>query len=360
MLLRRVLAGIVLFFLAYFGILLLAGWLTDWSPEGTNTLPVQGTALSEPAPDTTLSVCIWNVGYGGLGASADFFFDDEGMMFSGSSMVHAPKPMVESHIGGAVRVVQENPADFWMLQEVDVDSDRSYRINQSNLYAEALPGYAATFAANYQCARVPIPLLEPWHPYGRVVSGLGTYARFQPVVAERVQLPGQQPMPKRLFELDRCLAVHRFPTAKGPELVLVNVHNSAYDRGDKIKSQQMAFVRDFAVAEFNKGNYVVLGGDWNQCPPNVRFDMFTPEIDPGYTISSMPIDFFPENWHYAYDPTTPTNRSAKDPYVSGKTFLTLIDYFLVSPNVHIISVKGITQEFLWSDHQPVRMTFRLQ
>jgi endonuclease/exonuclease/phosphatase family metal-dependent hydrolase len=203
-------------------------------------------------------------------------------------------------------------------------------------------------------------LLEPWHPYGKVESGLGTYSRFQPTLAERVQLPGQQPMPKRLFELDRCLAVHRFPTAKGPELVLVNVHNSAYDRGDKIKSRQMAFVRDFAAAEFDKGNYVVLGGDWNQCPPNVQFDMFTPGFNPGYTISSMPIDFFPENWRYAYDPTTPTNRSAKDPYISGKTFLTLIDYFLVSPNVQIISVKGMAQEFSWSDHQPVHMTFRLQ
>jgi endonuclease/exonuclease/phosphatase family metal-dependent hydrolase len=115
-----------------------------------------------------------------------------------------------------------------------------------------------------------------------------------------------------------------------------------------------------ALAEFAKGNYVVLGGDWNQCPPHFRFDTFMPGNTQGYLQGNLPVDFFPDDWTFAYDPTVPTNRKARDPYSKGKTFETLIDFFLVSPNVHLHVVHGIDQAFQYSDHQPVMITITLQ
>jgi endonuclease/exonuclease/phosphatase family metal-dependent hydrolase len=79
----------------------------------------------------------------------------------------------------------------------------------------------------------------------------------------------------------------------------------------------------------------------------------------GVKQGNIPDDFFPEGWRFAYDPTVPTNRKASDPYQKGKTFETLIDYFLVSPNVTLLQVQGIRQNFAFSDHQPVRLTVRL-
>ena len=171
----------------------------------------------------------------------------------------------------------------------------------------------------------------------------------------RHQLPGKYPMPDRIFQLDRCAALHRFKTATGKDLVVINLHNAAYDPGDKIKAIQLPYLRDLAVAEYQKGNYVVLGGDWNQCPPHFRFDQFTPDLSKGYQQGNIPDDFFPENWVYAYDPTVPSNRKCRNPYKKGETFETLIDYFLVSPNVQVKKVRGIDQGFQFSDHQPVRM-----
>jgi len=357
---RRILGGFLLVLFLYFAIIFVHGWLTDWQPEdGASPMTPMQTSTQTTAPDTLLRFVIWNVGFGGLGAESDFFYDDEGMWYSGSSMVRSPRPLVEKNLRGAIDFFKNTSADFFLLQEVDVESDRSHNIRQLDEYTKALPGFAVTFADNYRCDRVPIPLLEPWNVYGKVWSGLGTLSRFQPTESVRYQLPGKYPMPDRMFQLDRCAALHRIPTSRGKDLVVINIHNAAYDPGDKIKAIQLPYLRDLALAEYAKGNYVVLGGDWNQCPPNFRFDAFMPGNSQGYKQGNIPPDFFPENWTFAYDPTLPTNRKARDPYQKGETFETLIDFFLVSPNVRVKAVKGVNQGFQFSDHQPVWMEVEL-
>ena len=359
-LLRPALKTILVVLVIYFAVIFIHGWLSDWQPaEGPSAITPDRSSAKTLITDSILHFAIWNVGYGGLGAESDFFYDDAGMWYSGSSMVRSPKEVVEKNLRGATDFLKTTQADFFLLQEVDMESARSHNLRQYDAYVQALPDFAATFAPNYRCERVPIPLLEPWNAYGKVLSGLGTFCRFQPGEAVRYQLPGQYPMPDRMFQLDRCAALHRFATNRGKDLVVINLHNSAYDPGDKIKAIQMPYLRDLALAEFAKGNYVVLGGDWNQCPPHFRFDAFMPGKTQGHVQGNIPPDFFPEDWIFAYDPTVATNRKAGDPYVKGQTFETLIDFFLVSPNVRVMTVKGMNQGFQFSDHQPVWMEVEL-
>lgn len=351
--LRLWLAGLLALFASYFLFLFAYGWATDWEPEQQAKLEPAHLSPATVLSDSVFRFVTWNVGFGGLGAESDFFYDDQGMWYSGSSMVRSPRPLVEKNLRGALDFFREKSADFYLLQEVDVNSDRSYRIDQYAEYGKALDGYCSTMALNYICPRVPIPLLEPWNAYGKVVSGLGTFSRWSPQEAVREQLPGHYPMPDRMFQLDRCLAIQRYPTTRGKDLVVINLHNAAYDPGDKIKAIQLPRLREIALQEFEKGNYVVLGGDWNQCPPYFRFDTFMPGNTQGYEQGNIPDDFFPEDWHFAYDATQPTNRKARDPYIKGETFVTLIDFFLVSPNVRIKKVQTVGQDFQFSDHQPV-------
>ncbi|MFN0013938.1 MAG: endonuclease/exonuclease/phosphatase family protein [Saprospiraceae bacterium] len=335
----------------------LHGWLSDWQPEGqTRLIPDSGGDYIEIAEqDTVLSFLAWNIGYAGLGAESDFFFDDQGIWYSGSSMVFPPQSLSAKNMTGIKQTLANTKADFFLLQEVDELADRSHRINQHLASQRVLIDYWGTFAPNYKCTRVPIPILEPWNHYGYVQSGLSTFSRFQFRLATRYQLPGKYPMPDRMFQLDRCVALHRYALKNGKQLVVMNVHNSAHDPGGKIKAIQLPFLRDLAVAEYKQGNYVVLGGDWNQCPPNFRFDSFMPGNTQGYLQGNVPSDMFPDDWRFAYDPTVPTNRKCRDPYVRGKTFVTLIDYFLVSPNIQVKAVKCLDQQFQFSDHQPVWM-----
>jgi len=140
-------------------------------------------------------------------------------------------------------VVELKLADFYLFQEVDRKSKRSYKINAHEKYAAQLSGYASTYSINYKSARVPLPILEFWRVMGKMDSGLGTYSRFQPTEATRYQLPGEYPWPDRIFHLDRCFSLHRYPTTWGQELVVINTHNSAYDDGS-LKAKQMAFRPD--------------------------------------------------------------------------------------------------------------------
>lgn len=361
-LLRRfALAASLLLFL-YFLVIFLFGWFTDWQPDAAPTsIPLDQASTELQLKDSVITLISWNVGYGGLGAESDFFYDDQGMWYSGNSMIRSPQNLVQKNIAGAIQFLQshKDSIDFFLLQEAELGSDRSYQTKQYEAYQKALPGFMATFAVNYNCPRVPIPLLEPWNAYGAVLSGLATFSRYQASEATRHQLPGHYPMPDRMFQLDRCAALQRYPTEKGKDLVVINLHNSAYDPGDKIKAIQLPYLRDLALAEYAKGNYVILGGDWNQCPPHFRFDTFMPGNAQGYEQGNLPPDFFPEDWTFGYDPTKPSNRKLRDPYLKGKSFETLIDFFLISPNVQLLEAAGIDQGFQFSDHQPIFIKVKL-
>jgi endonuclease/exonuclease/phosphatase family metal-dependent hydrolase len=355
----KIVGGGILLFILYILVTLIHGTLTDFQPPAAEVIEVEQKAEKAIIQDSILSFAIWNIGYGGLGKESDFFMDANGSLFSGGHMVRPPRPIVEKNVDGVEQFTSFTKADFFLFQEVDYASKRSYGINQFDRLKTAQPGYAAVKATNFKVARVPIPVMEPWNVYGKTWSGLASLSAYQPVESKRIQLPGSFGWPKRIFQLDRCLAYQSFTVKGGKTLVVLNIHNSAYDEGGALKVQQMAFIKDLVESEYKKGHYVVVGGDWNMCPPFFPFDRFMPGKTQGYSQINIDSDFLPSNWKWVYDPTTPTNRKNKGIYKKGETFETLIDFFLVSPNIRVQSVKGIDQGFNYSDHQPVWMEVQL-
>jgi endonuclease/exonuclease/phosphatase family metal-dependent hydrolase len=347
-------------FFVYSAFALIHAAITDYKPEDVVPLQAEQDSVEETISDSILSFTIWNLGYGGLGAESEFFYDSGSRLLSWGKMIRAPKELVERNIDASAEFVTQVKSDFFLFQEVDYHSKRSYYINQFELIGKNLPGFSAFFAPNFDVRRVPIPLLEPWRVYGRAYSGLGTFSRFQPVESLRYQLPGRYPWPDHLFSLDRCASLHRFRLTSGKELVVVNIHNSAYDEDGDIKRRQMEFLKELFLEEYDKGNYVIAGGDWNECPPWFEFDTFMPGRTQGYFQYNIAADFLPPDWRWVYDPDIPTNRKTRAPYVPGETFITVIDFFLISPNVQVISVKCLDQQFQFSDHQPVWMEVRLR
>lgn len=357
----KILLSIVLLLILYVGGVLLYGTINDFQPE--EMIPIDPIKQSPQTlvSDTTLTFITWNLGYGGLGAEANFFFDSQGMMRSNGKMIRPSKELVEKYIKGSAEFTKEHPVDFYLFQEVDFNSKRSYFINQFEGIAGVLPDFSATYAVNYLSDWVPIPLMEPWHAYGRVNAGLGTYSKYQPSSSIRYQLPGDYPWPTRIFQLDRCALVQHYKTAFGGDLVVVNIHNSAYDKGGILKAQQMNYLQKLLASEYQKGNYVVVGGDWNQCPPGFQFDALMPGKAGGYTQSNVDKDFMKEpGWQWVANTSIPTNRKVRDIYKPGETFETVIDFFLISPNVKSLQVKGFKLGFAYSDHQPVEMQVELE
>ncbi len=355
----RLLALILGLWILYLLALLVIGTLSDYQPNDTIPLIAIRSTDQHLQEDSTFTALIWNIGYGGLGHESDFFFDSKHYFFSGGHDVRPTRQQLQRNMAGILHTLKAHPADYYLLQEVDRAARRSHWVDEFALIADTLSNYAAFFATNYRVWYMPLPLAEPWRAYGPVEAGLATFLEVQPYESIRFQLPGNFAWPTRIFQLDRCVSLHRIRTRFGPDLVIMNIHHSAYDDG-QIKKMQNDFLRELCLAEYERGSYVLIGGDWNQCPPDFPFDYFMPGRTQGYTQLNLPSDFMPPGWQWAYDPTTPTNRKVRHPYQPDSTFVTLIDFYLLSPNLSPMQVHTIDLDFAYSDHQPVWLEVKIR
>lgn len=295
----------------------------------------------------TLKFFSWNIGYSGLGKEMNFFYD-------GGRMVMPSRTQFNNYLKGILSTLQkQKESDFLLLQEVDVEAKRSYRIPLNDTIASALPPMSNTIGVNYAANFIPIPIA---FPMGSVLSGVNTLSTYLPKSTTRHGLFTNFSWPKRLFLPNRCFLVNRHPLSDGNDLVVLNVHLSAYDEGNMREKQLQEVIR-FAFNEYNKGNYVVAGGDWNQTPPGYK----PTQIDPAGNFMPKTIELgtIPRNWRWIYDASTPTNRSLESSY-HEEIPTSILDFFLVSPNIEVVENKTLDLEFAHSDHNPIemRITFR--
>ena len=307
-----------------------------------------------PAP-WALSIASWNIGYCGLDAQTDFFMD------GGERSRPRSRDAVETALSAVEDQVAALASDVLFLQEVDRASARSFDIDQFSAIAGRLKGYAAWFAPNFDVSFVPTPITSP---IGRVHSGLAVASRYAATSAERHQLPGDFAWPVRIFHLKRCALVVTLPSPiEGRSWVLVNLHLTAFDKEGKVRRQQLDHLRELMLERYEEGHFVVLGGDWNNRFPGVGMDDFGPYTTPRERLmwaGPIPEGWTPEGWQWAMDSSVPTVRSNETGYVEGGTFRTVIDGFLLSPNLEIVDVGGLDLGFAHSDHNPVRMQVRIR
>lgn len=323
--------------------------VTNYSPE------LKTEVYKSESPDTIninedLDLMIWNIGYCGLSDDMCFFYD-------GGKQVRTSKENVLDNFEAVKSLLKQNDTlDFILLQEVDIKSKRSYRINEVENFKALMQDFEGFFGKNYDVKFVPSPITNP---LGKVKSGLLSFSRSTPTSAIRYSFPGNYDWPVSLFMLDRCFLVKRFPTNNQKELIIINTHNSAYDDGS-LKKQQMEYLKTFLQDEYEKGNYIIVGGDWNQNPPDIDYSSIK-EGSPTkrFVLNPIDADYLPSDWTWVYDPTTPTNRYLNAPYVKGETITPIIDFYLMSPNIKPESVKTLDLDFKNTDHQPVIAKIKL-
>ena len=354
---KKVLIGIGIFL----GVIVLAavglvGWLTvrEYKPADVENVDVgtwrdhvnqlsSGESLPRPTVGDSLTILSQNTGYCGLGAGSDFFMD------GGRDVAPTAEQALTNQEGLVQQFLAQN-ADVYFLQEVDTDSGRTGSKDQSAYYQMILDSYSSSHALNYSCDFVPFP----WPPIGKVHSGLQTLSRFDVAAAQRIALPCPFSWPVSAANLKRCLLVSYVPLeGTDKQLVLVNLHLEAYDDGEG-KAAQTKMLMDFLTNEYEKGNYVIAGGDFNQTFPGAldAFPIQNPEL---WTPGVLENDILPEGWRFACDLSTPSCRLLNHPYdpnPDGNQFY-VIDGFILSPNVALDSVETLNMQFEYTDHNPV-------
>jgi endonuclease/exonuclease/phosphatase family metal-dependent hydrolase len=344
--LLKTLFSILILCVFIFASFLIYSTVSDYQPEPETIISKNNTVQKIPVA-ATLDFMIWNIGYCGLSKDMDFFY-------AGGKNVRPAKSIVENNLSRIKSFIKnQTHIDFFLFQEVDVKSKRGYGTNQYNEIIKLFPDYHSSFGKNYDVTFIPIPVSEPM---GKVKSGLQTLSKYKPESVVRHSFPGNYSWPKSLFMLDRCFLVTRYPLENDKQLVVINTHNSAYDDGN-LRKGQMDYLSKFLTNEYSRGNYIIVGGDWNQCPPDFKPE-FKGNIMDNTNRMDITKDFMPD-WKWIYPKNTPTNRRVDIPYSKETTLTTVLDFFLLSPNIDAVELNGINLDFEHSDHNPVKLSILL-
>ena len=295
--------------------------LREYRPKKETPLPVPKGGQTLSLKDS-FRLLTWNIGFAGFDRTMDFFMD-------GGKMVRPRnREQVIKNMKGIRKILDTRKADIYFLQEVDLDSYRSYRIDQHRYFERAL-GRPGIFAWNYKCDFIPYP----FPPLGKMSSGLSTFTRLNICSARRLSLPESFSWPVKTCNLKRCILETRIPIEDSSrELVLFNFHLEAYD--------------------------IIAGGDFNQIIKGE--EKYPLRKSKNWTPGLLEKESLPPHFSIAADDTFPTCRLLDRPYDGSmeKGRVYVLDGFLVSDNLQISGVTVVNTDFTYTDHQPVMLEIR--
>lgn len=251
------------------------------------------------------SAITYNIGFGAYTPDFSFFMD------GGKSSWAKSKKSVLKTVKNAGNLTKSYDPDFALIEEIDLNSTRSYHVNEYSILKKCLKNYDTVFAQNYDSAFLFYPFTQP---HGSSKAGLALFSRYPIKDSLRRSLPISTSYNK-FFDLDRCYSVSRIPVDNGKYLVIFQLHMSAYGNSDKIRKGQIRML-----------------------PEHFSFCM----------------DQLPKKenlWN--------SSRNADMKYIPGKTYTVTLDGFIISDNVKCDMYKNINTGYSYSDHDPVYVKFEL-
>lgn len=203
-------------------------------------------------PDT-LTIATWNIAFA-QGSGSD-----------GSSYEPRSRTEMETRLNTMAQLLVDHRVDIALLQEVDFDADRSYRIDQLKFLAErsglSNAAYAPTWIANY----VAYPGLNPRKHWKSMNSGAGIISRF-PISENKVELMKKPASRSIFYRLFYPFRYRQFVLLGNNEsdLSLTNLHLEAFDSENRqVQAKQ---VQRF----LSKYGPDLFGGDFNSIPPDSK------------------------------------------------------------------------------------------
>lgn len=319
---------------------------------------VDTPAVEQIGTATPYHLVSWNIGFGAYEADYDFFMDGGTQSWAWS------RERLTENLGGIASFIAVQNADLLFVQEVDIDGTRSYHVNEqdyvtSGFCAGSNPCSFVT-AQNYDSPFLFYPFTQP---HGANQSCIMTLSRFPISSAVRRELPIEKSLMK-LVDLDRCYSVSRISVTNGKELVLYNLHLSAYTSDGTIATEQLKMLLDDMKAEYEAGNYCIAGGDFNKDLPGSSGELFgIPASEHDTWAQPIPDGTFPDCLHlivplHSDDPIA-SCRTASEAYNIDTTFRVTVDGFVVSDNVTVVDSNVLDTQFQYSDHNPVYLDFLL-
>ena len=327
-------------------------------------------AGNELTTEKNYSALTYNIGFGAYTPDFSFFMD------GGKSSWAKSKDSVKETIKGAGELVASKDPDFALVQEIDLDATRSYHVNEYSILKENIPAYNCVFAQNYDSAFLFYPFTQP---HGKSKAGLALFSKYPITGSMRRSFPISTSFTK-FFDLDRCYSISRVPVDNGKELVIFELHMSAYGNSDAIREGQIRMLSEDMQKEYEAGNYVICGGDFNHDLKAVDTQSKASDADNNTQTDSedsaepeswaypFPRSELPEHFSFCLDQLSEDEknnlwnsaRNADMEYVPGETYTVTLDGFIISDNVECTKYENVNTGYSYSDHDPVYMEFQLK
>ena len=314
----------------------------------------KGTDVDALAIGTEYTALTYNIGFGAYTPDFSFFMD------GGKSSWAKSKDCVLDTVQGAGDLAASLNPDFAMIEEIDLDSTRSYHVNEYDILRNCFPNDYYVFAQNYDSAFLFYPFTQP---HGSSKSGIGLFSKYPVTSALRRSLPISTSFSKFL-DLDRCYSISRVPVDNGKELVIFALHMSAYGNSDAIREGQIAMLSADMQKEYEVGNYVLCGGDFNH---DLKASDGDEEEHESWAYP-FPREALPEHFSFCIDALSEEERNAMwnsarnadMAYVPDVTYTVTLDGFIVSDNIECLTYENVDTGYSYSDHDPVYMEFKLK
>lgn len=323
-------------------LLLARGALNSFDPAPTIDLEISGPPGARVSPEDPITFLSWNVGFAGMSAEVDFI-PDGGRHFRASSA-----EQVGLNSRSILERIHAVHAPVLFLQELSRSSFLTRGVDVLEVFQDSLNQYQSSFTPTTHTGWLPLA--------GSLEIGKATFSTLKMAAGVRRALPTAPDFPSVTIQHFNILETRLPVEGVDWEWVLLNIHLAAFDDGP-LRREQLAEVVALMAEEFQAGNRVVAGGDWNLLLADTDFPYSTDEKNL-FWVRELPGKVVPAGWQWGVDPSTPTCRTLEQPYRPGVNYTCVIDGFLVSPNVEILSTETLNLEFANSDHHPVVMSAR--
>ena len=319
-------------------------------------LSVQNPKAEKAETEKEYRLVSFNIGFGAYEQDFGFFMDGGNRAWAWS------KERLNTNLEKINAFLAKEEAEFFLIQEVDFDSTRTYHVDERPGIAAALSSKTYTFAQNWDSAFLFAP---PTQPHGSARTGIMTFSDFHIESSIRRALPLETGIMK-IVDLDRCYSVNRIPLENGKELVLYNTHLSAYTSDGKIAEEQLRMMVADMQAEYDKGNFCIAGGDLNKDLSGDAVKYFGTSAGDYTWAQPIPESIFLGSnvkLVFPYDEAkkTPSCRNADGPWTHDPLtqYVLTVDGFMVTDNVEVLKADVIDTDFMFSDHNPVELSFIL-
>jgi hypothetical protein len=289
-----------------------------------------------------ISILDWNIGYAGLGKESDFIMD------GGENLLPPSVEIVEKNLAGIQNILSQNKTDLTLIQEASEPDMLNLGVDVLGGLRMSLSGYDWFFTYDFRTQFIPRS--------SAVKHGLVSFSRIKTSPVKLIRLPLEPTRLQGIIQRQYHIQAREITDVNENAWVVMNIHLSAFDEGGNIRVQQFEKLMQIAKTYYAEGKHVIIGGDWNMQLTLTDFPNTTKQEDL-FWLKTLPHEKIPTDWKLVFDPNIATVRTNERPYIKNENYTTIIDGFLVSPNVDVMSVEGIDTNFEFTDHQAVLAQF---